>query len=143
MKVHHGLIAGGALLMLCAGPAAAGPCTAEINELASMLGRQDAGSGPTPGASTSVTQPQQPAHPPAAAMGKAAEGKATSAEDANRQTTGRPTAGDQAQGAQSSMPNDQSAARAALDRARTLDAQNSEDCKQAVQETRRLTGHAQ
>jgi hypothetical protein len=146
MTMHHSSTAVGALLTLTlfAGPAAAGPCSQQINELASLLGWQDAGSGPTPGASTiSAPQTQPAGHPPTASANKAAEGKATSSDDANRQTTGRSTVGDQAQGARSSAPNDESEARAALQRARTLDAQGSDECKQAVQEARRLTGHIQ
>jgi hypothetical protein len=137
-------IAGAALLMWCCGPAAAGPCTAQINELSSMLGWKDAGSGPTPGAATTTATPaSEAAHPPTSATNKAMEGKAASAEDANRQSSGQPTAGDQAQGSRSQVANDQPAARAALERARTLDAQGDEGCRQAVQEARRSVGHTQ
>jgi hypothetical protein len=137
------MIAGGALLILGAGSANAGPCTQQINELSSTLGWQDAGSGPTPGSASSTTKPDAAAHPPTSATSKALEGKAASAEDANRQTTGRPTASDQAGGATSAASNDQPAAKAALARARALDSQGSDECKQAVQEARQLVGHIQ
>jgi len=141
MKKYHTLVAGGAFLMLCAGPAAAGPCTQQINQLTGTLGWNDAGSGPTPGAASSTTRTvQAPAHPPTDATKKAMEGKAASAHDANRQTTGHPTAADQALGTQSPVSNDESAARAALDRARTLDAQSNEECKKLVLEAKHLVG---
>jgi hypothetical protein len=143
MTLRTMMMAGGALLILGGGWAHAGPCTQQINELSSTLGWQDAGSGPTPGSATSSARPEGAAHPPTAATNKAAEGRATSADDANRQTTGRPTASEQAQGATASVPNDQSAAKAALARARALDSQGSDACKQAVQEARNLVGHTE
>ena len=79
MKKYHTLIVGGAFLMLCAGPAAAGPCTQQISKLTSTLGA-----------------------PPAS--------------------------------------DKEVAARAALDRARTLDVQGSEECKSSVQEAKHLFG---
>jgi len=80
MKKHYTLVAGGAFLMLCAGPAAAGPCTQQISQLTSTLGARSPGS------------------------------------------------------------DNESAARAALDRARTLDVQGSEECKKSVREAKHLFG---
>ncbi len=137
------IIAGAAVLALGTGVATAGPCTKDINDLSSKLGWRDAGSGPTPGSATTTTQSQAPAHPPTSVMNKAMEGTAASAQDANRQTTGQPTAAAQSQGAKATTPNDQSEAKAALERARQLDAQGNNECNQALQEARRLVGHVE
>ena len=79
-------------LCMTVGVAHAGPCT-----------QNDAGSGPTVGATAQIgatgTPTQQ--HPPTAAMNSATQGKATSSEDAQRQEQGQPTAAQQAMGTSS------------------------------------------
>lgn len=61
------IIAGSCALLLQAGSAAAGPCAAEIENVAKTLASKDAGSGPTAGAAGT----SRPQHPPTAAMSEA------------------------------------------------------------------------
>ena len=84
-----------ATAVLSVGSAYAGPCS---------TGGKDAGSGPTPGATTSITtgSADTKSHPPTATMNRAAGNKAMSAQDAQRQQQGQPTAAQQAQGAKPS-----------------------------------------
>jgi hypothetical protein len=80
-------------------------------------------------------------HPPTAATGSATYGTAAAPEDVQRQTEGRPTAAQQAQGRPPSGSGDRSAAFAALDQARALDAQSKEsECMQAVGQARQHAG---
>jgi hypothetical protein len=85
-----------AVMVLSAGSAYAGPCN---------TGGKDAGSGPTPGAtSQSITtgSADTKGHPPTDTMNRVAGDKAMSAEDAQKQQQGQPTAAQQAQGAKPS-----------------------------------------
>ena len=84
-----------ATVILSVGSAYAGPCNTR---------GKDAGSGPTPGATASITtgSVDTKAHPPTATMNGAAGNKAMSAQDAQRQQQGQPTAAQQAQGAKPS-----------------------------------------
>jgi len=78
------LIAG--LLSFAVSAAQAGPCN------------RDGGSGAVPGykeQTTGIAPSNTNAHPPTAAMDKAAENKATSSQDTQRQMQDKPTAADQ------------------------------------------------
>jgi hypothetical protein len=57
------------------GTAAAGPCTAEIENVTKLLASRDAGSGPTAGPTGTTTRQ----HPPTSAMGAADSSTAASA----------------------------------------------------------------
>ena len=97
MKTITLLLGAGALAALSAGTAAAGPCTAEIDNVTKLLASKDAGAGPTAGgasattgqhppsatmgaadtstaASSAAAQSGQPQHPPTAAMNQATQG---------------------------------------------------------------------
>jgi hypothetical protein len=80
-----------AMMVLSVGSAYAGPCN---------TGGKDAASGPTPGATVSITtgSTDTKAHPPTDTMNREARNKAMSAQDAQRQQQGQPTAAQQAQG---------------------------------------------
>jgi hypothetical protein len=80
-----------AIMVLSVGSAYAGPCNTRD---------KDAGSGPTPGATASITtgSADTKAHPPTDTMNREAGNKAMSAQDAQRQQQGQPTAAQQAQG---------------------------------------------
>lgn len=91
--------------------------------------------GMQPPSSSQSTAPQQ--QPPTAAMGSATYGTAASSQDVQRQTEGRPTAAQEAQGQLPRTGSDHSAAFAALEQARALDAQGREaDCMQAIGQAR-------
>jgi hypothetical protein len=64
-----------AVVALPLGTAAAGPCTAEIENLTKLLASRDAGSGPTAGPTVTTTGQ----HPPTSAMGAADSSTAASA----------------------------------------------------------------
>jgi hypothetical protein len=93
MKTKQLALAGCAILAMSVGAAQAGPCN--------MTGRADAGSGPTPGSTSSQTQTTIGStaneHPPTRAMNSATAGTATSSEDAQKQMQGEPPAAQQAQ----------------------------------------------
>jgi hypothetical protein len=129
------------LFALGAASAAAGPCTNEIDAVAKTLAAQDAGSGPTSGASGNAQSSQasrSEEHPPTATMKQQTEGKATSPEDVRRQNTGQPTA---AQQGATATPSKKIEASNALDRARSLDQQGKEaECMNAVREAKQLAG---
>ena len=85
-----------AVMVLSIGAAYAGPCN---------TGGKDAGSGPTPGAtSQSITtgSADTKEHPPTKTINQVAGDKAMSSQDAQRQQQGQPTAAQEAQGAQPS-----------------------------------------
>jgi hypothetical protein len=138
-------IAGTCLLLgLANGPAGAGACTSEIENLAKAMAAADAGSGPTSGAAASATIAPRSSdtvqHPPTGRMSQETQGKATSPEDVRRQTEGRPTASEQAQGGKPSST-DKAEASAALGRARNHDRDGREaECMDAIQQARRLSG---
>ena len=67
MKTITLLLGAGALAALSAGTAAAGPCTAEIDNVTKLLASKDAGAGPTAGGASATTGQ----HPPSATMGAA------------------------------------------------------------------------
>ena len=69
------LLLGACTVALPLGTAAAGPCTAEIENVTKLLASRDAGSGPTAGP-TGTTTGQ---HPPTSAMGAADSSTAASA----------------------------------------------------------------
>jgi len=84
MKITTLLFGACALAVLPIGTAAAGPCSAEIENLTKLLASRDAGSGPTAGAAGTTTGQ----HPPTSAMGAADSSTAASAaaaESAKRQ----------------------------------------------------------
>jgi hypothetical protein len=138
MKVRA-LLACSAGLAIWAMPAAAGPCTDQINAMAKALTAKDAGSGPTSGMTSSRTETPQAEHPPTSRMNQAAGQSAGSPQDVQRQTQGQPTAAEQAQGARPHGGPDFSGATAALDRARSLDAKGQESqCMDALREARNL-----
>jgi hypothetical protein len=145
MKTRTFILAGMATLALGIGPAAAGPCTTEIDNLTKMLAAKDAGSGPTSGASDAMpsagTTPA-PQHPPTAIMGQQTEGKAMSPEDVRRQTQGQPTAAKEGTtGAAAGSADEMGRASAALDRARALDQQGKEaECMESVRQAKQLAG---
>jgi len=75
MKTITLLLGACAIVALPLGTAAAGPCTAEIENVTKLLASRDAGSGPTAGP-TGTTTGQ---HPPTSAMGAADSSTAASA----------------------------------------------------------------
>jgi hypothetical protein len=93
------------MIALPIGTAGAGPCTTEIESLSKILASKDAGSGPTAGGQSTMSQSANPAgqHPPTAAMSEAVKGQASSPEDVRRQTAGQSPASDQS-GARSVHP---------------------------------------
>lgn len=89
MKTITLLLGAGALAALSAGTAAAGPCTAEIDNVTKLLASKDAGAGPTVGAASATTGQ----HPPSATMGAAdASTAASSAAAQSGQPQHPPTA---------------------------------------------------
>ena len=119
-----GLSAG---LLFAAGSAAAGSCTAQIEELEKTLASTDAGMGPTGTAADAVpatgTTEQ---HPPTDTMSQAAEGKATSPEDVLQQNQGEPTDSDAAEAGQTSTAAGIDDASGSLQRAKELDQKGDE-----------------
>jgi hypothetical protein len=96
MHTRHLVLTGCAVIILSIGSAQAGPCSGD---------GKDAGSGPTPGASSqSITtgSADTKEHPPTATMNNAEGDKAMSSQDAQMQQQGRSTAAQEAQGAKSS-----------------------------------------
>jgi hypothetical protein len=95
MNTRQFVLAGCAVMILSLGSAQAGPCN---------TGGKDAGSGPTPGATESITigSAETKAHPPTETMNNVAGSKAMSSQDAQQQQQGQPTAAQQAQGAKPS-----------------------------------------
>jgi hypothetical protein len=117
-----GLSAG---LLFAAGSAAAGPCTAQIEELEKTLASTDAGMGPTgTDAITGTGTIEQ--HPPTDTMSQAAEGKATSPEDVLQQNQGEPTDSDAAEAGQTSTAAGIDDASGSLQRAKELDQKGDE-----------------
>jgi hypothetical protein len=146
MNRFHTLLAAGALLAVPMSSAAAGPCTAEIENVSKMMSGRDAGSGPTTGAGGAADQ--QPAgrraeeHPPTDVMTKQLQGRAASPQDVQSQTRGGPTAAEQAQGAQRPAAAEAIAsAQTALDEARNHDRAGKEaECMDAVARAKRSLG---
>ncbi len=155
-------------LAVAAGPASAGPCSAKIAELEKQMSNptgKESGTmaGNAPGAIQSKTVPPQTGTPNGAAQptgdagmqGKAvgttmagnapnamarpvdpANGRATSPQDVRLQTAGQPTT---AQGGNAAMLDGHlSQAKAALDKAKDLDAKNDASCKGAVDQAQQL-----
>lgn len=124
----------GAGVMLAAGSAAAGPCTAEIETLEKTLAATDAGMGPTGGvtggavggATDGAVGAAPEAHPPTETMNQAAEGKATSPADVLQQNQGAPTDADAAQAGQTTTAAGVDAASDGLQRAKQLDQSGDE-----------------
>lgn len=137
----------GAGFLLAAGPAAAGLCTAEIENLEKTLSTADAGMGPTgmgtdagagavtgvapsttpgttPGTIPGTTPPQE--HPPTETMNQAAQGKATSPEDVLQQNQGAPTDSDAAEAGQMSTAAGIDDATDSLQQAKELDQKGDE-----------------
>jgi hypothetical protein len=153
---------------LVAGPAMAGPCSAKISELEKQMSNpsgKESGTmaGNAPGAIQNKAPAPQTGTPNGAAepsgntavkgkavgttmagnapnsMGKPvdpANGRATSPQDVRLQTAGQPTA---AQGGNpKALDAHLSQARAALDKAKSLDAKNDASCSSAVDQARDL-----
>lgn len=138
----------GAGLLMAAAPAAAGLCTAEIENLEKTLSSTDAGMGPTgtgtetgtgavTGVAPSTTQQgttqqgtAQPGttqeHPPTEAMNQAAQGKATSPEDVLQQNQGAATDSDAAEAGQMSTAAGIDDATDSLQQAKELDQKGDE-----------------
>jgi hypothetical protein len=95
MNTRQLALAACAIMVLSVGSAYAGPCNTRD---------KDAGSGPTPGATASITtgSADTKTHPPTKTMNQVAGDKAMSSQDAQRQQQGQPTAAQQAQGAKPS-----------------------------------------
>jgi len=98
MNVRIVLFTSCAVILLGTGMSLAGPCNTAAN--------QDAGSGPTPGATahsttTGTVTSTSPSgeHPPTSTMNRASDNVAASSQDAQRQMQGQPTAAQEAQGA--------------------------------------------
>ena len=164
MKTITLLLGAGALAVLSAGTAAAGPCTAEIDNVTKLLASTDAGAGPTAGgasattgqhppsatmgaadtstaASSAAAQSGQPQHPPTATMNQATQGGAASPQDAASQSRGGSTAAQQAQGARRPASENLASIQAALSEARGLDQAGKEsECMDAIQRAKRLAG---
>lgn len=123
-----GLIAGlSAGMLFAADAAAAGSCTAQIEELEKTLASTDAGMGPTGTGTDAVTGTGTvEQHPPTDAMGQAAEGKATSPDDVLQQNQGEPTDSDAAEAGQTSTAAGIDDALGALQRAKELDQKGDE-----------------
>jgi len=120
-----GLSAG--LLFAAGSAAAAGLCTAQIEELEKTVANTDAGMGPTGTGTDPVTgigATEQ--HPPTDTMSQAAEGKATSPEDVLQQNQGEPTDSDAAEAGQTSTAAGIDDASDSLQRARELDQKGDE-----------------
>ena len=75
MKTITLLFGACAIVAFPLGTAAAGPCTAEIENVTKLLASRDAGSGPTAGPAGTTTGQ----HPPTSAMGAADSSTAASA----------------------------------------------------------------
>ena len=140
MRAQILAMAGVAALTLAIGPAAAGPCTVQIDKLSKAFAAKDAGSGPTSGATGSISTATTPGqHPPTNRMSQEASGKATSPEDVRRQTQGQPTAAQQGQG--STFDDRMARASAELDRAKAFDEQGKKtECTASLRQARRLSG---
>ena len=127
-----GALAGGTAavclgFVLVAGPAAAGPCTAKIAELEKQMSSPSGKEAGTMAgnAPNSMGKPVDPAN-----------GRATSPQDVRLQTAGEPTT---AQGSNpKALDTHMSQAKAALDKAKSLDAKNDASCGSAVDQARDL-----
>lgn len=121
------------LLLAAGSAAAAGLCTAEIENLEKTLASTDAGMGPTgTGTDAGAEMPaigvgaSTEAHPPTDTMNQAAEGKATSSEDVLQQNQGEPTDSDAAEAGQTSTAAGIDDASGSLQRAKELDQKGDE-----------------
>jgi hypothetical protein len=110
-------------MVVAAGVASAGPCTAEIDKLQKQLSSSDAGMGPT--GTGQVAETGNP-HPPTDTMNEAVEGKATSSEDVASQNQGEPTDADAAQSGEFGTSAAPIEAEGSLERARQLDQAGAE-----------------
>ncbi|HWA48951.1 MAG TPA: hypothetical protein VG742_11785 [Dongiaceae bacterium] len=133
MKSTLFIVGLGAGLLLAAGSAAAaGVCTAEIENLEKTLATADAGMGPTgTGTGTDAVTGVAPGavqeeHPPTDVMNQAAEGKATSPDDVLQQNQGAPTDSDAAEAGQMSTAAGIDEATDSLQRAKELDQKGDE-----------------
>jgi hypothetical protein len=138
MNTRTFILAGTATLALGLGPATAGPCTTEIDNLSKVLAGKDPRSGVTSGAggtqSPATPSAQRPSPP---ITGQQAEGKAASPQSMRLE----------AEDAPAPAPKDTTDASAAneataeLDRARALDQLGKEaECMESVRQARRLAG---
>ena len=162
MKTITLLLGACAIVALPLGTAAAGPCTAEIENVTKLQASRDAGSGPTAGAmgtttgqhpptsamgaadsstaaSAAAAESAKPQHPPTAAMNEATGGGAASPQDAQSQTRGGPTAAQQAEGARRPATERLASAQSALEQARSFDRSGQEaQCMEAIETSKRL-----
>jgi hypothetical protein len=95
MNARKLVLAGCSVLALSIGTANAGPCN-----------QKDAGSGPTPGATShtiTTGSADTKEHPPTETMNRVAGAKAMSSQDAQKQQQAQPTAAQEAQGAKPSQ----------------------------------------
>lgn len=100
MKTITLLLGAGALAALSAGTAAAGPCTAEIDNVTKLLASKDAGAGPTAGGASATTGQ----HPPSATMGAADPSTAASSAAAQSGQPQHPPTAAMNQATQSGSP---------------------------------------
>ena len=103
MKITTLLFGACALAVLPIGTAAAGPCSAEIENLTKLLASRDAGSGPTAGAAGTTTGQ----HPPTSAMGAADSSTAASTAAAESARPQHPPTAAMNQAAQAGRPSSQ------------------------------------
>jgi len=144
MKIFNSVVIAGALLSVPISTAAAGPCTAETENITKLVAARDAGAGPTTGAGGAAgAQPAEPRaqHPPTAIIGQQTQGGATSPQDVQSQSRGGATAADQAQGASRPAAEALASAQAALEEARSLDRAGKEsECMDAIGRAKRFLG---
>jgi hypothetical protein len=142
--VFNSVVIAGALLAVPISTAAAGPCTAEIENVTKLVAARDAGAGPTTGTGGAAgAQHADPRaqHPPTAIIGRETQGEATSPHDVQSQSRGGPTAADQAQGARRPAADALASAQAALEEARNLDRAGKEaECMNAIGRAKRSLG---
>ena len=162
MKIIISLLGACTVVALPLATAAAGPCTAEIENVTKLLASRDAGSGPTAGPMGTTTGQHPPTaamnqatqggtaspragdsvreqHSPTAAMNEATGGGAASPQDVQSQTRGGPTAAQQAEGARRPAAEQLASAKSALEQARSFDRSGQEArCMEAIESSKRL-----
>jgi hypothetical protein len=126
-------------VVVAAGVASAGACTAEIEQLQKQLSSSDAGMGPT--GSGQVAETGQQMHPPTETMNEAAENKAASSDDVASQNVGEPTDAEAAQAGEFGTSAAPVEAEASLERARQFDlAGNEAGCMEEIEKAKTHLG---
>jgi len=144
MKIVSSIVIAGALFAMPMSTAAAGPCTAQIENITKLMTARDAGAGPTTGAGGAAGAQHTDSraqHPPTAIVGQQTQGGATSPQDVQSQNRGGLTAADQAQGARRPAAEALASAQAALEEARNLDRAGKEaECMDAIDRAKQFLG---